>query len=186
VQAHRMAAEVHRKAGRWEEARQHLERVVRGKVPIVRFPTTAVGLAFVNSITQRRRFRHATSDADCTNCSNGMAYRANIFWCVGTKTPTPFEVSWSAPPPSPMGDHSIEHKQARLRKCPRRRRDVGPHRGSEIFRGVLRPCEPCPKRSARGSAREEGAREASTGHVPDESQDAAKDTQRDTSKEIFR
>ncbi len=29
VQAHRMAAEVHRKAGRWEEARQHLERVVK-------------------------------------------------------------------------------------------------------------------------------------------------------------
>ena len=29
VQAHRMAAEIHRKAGRWEEARQHLERVVK-------------------------------------------------------------------------------------------------------------------------------------------------------------
>lgn len=29
VQAHRLAAEIHRKAGRWEEARQHLERVVR-------------------------------------------------------------------------------------------------------------------------------------------------------------
>lgn len=29
LQAHRMAAEIHRKAGRWEEARQHLERVVR-------------------------------------------------------------------------------------------------------------------------------------------------------------
>jgi tetratricopeptide (TPR) repeat protein len=29
VQAHRMAAEIHRKAGRWAEARQHLERVVK-------------------------------------------------------------------------------------------------------------------------------------------------------------
>ena len=29
VQAHRMAAEIHRKAGRWEEARQHLERVAK-------------------------------------------------------------------------------------------------------------------------------------------------------------
>ena len=29
AQAHRMAAEIHRKAGRWEEARQHLERVVK-------------------------------------------------------------------------------------------------------------------------------------------------------------
>jgi len=29
VQAHRMAAEIHRKAGRWEEARQHLEQVVK-------------------------------------------------------------------------------------------------------------------------------------------------------------
>ena len=29
VQAHRIAAEIHRKAGRWEEARQHLERVVK-------------------------------------------------------------------------------------------------------------------------------------------------------------
>lgn len=29
VQAHRMAAEIHRRAGRWEEARQHLERVVK-------------------------------------------------------------------------------------------------------------------------------------------------------------
>jgi tetratricopeptide (TPR) repeat protein len=29
VQAHRMAAEIHRKAGRWEEARQHLEHVVK-------------------------------------------------------------------------------------------------------------------------------------------------------------
>jgi tetratricopeptide (TPR) repeat protein len=29
VQAHRMAAEIHRKVGRWEEARQHLERVVK-------------------------------------------------------------------------------------------------------------------------------------------------------------
>jgi tetratricopeptide (TPR) repeat protein len=29
VQAHRMAAEIHRKAGRWEEARQYLERVVK-------------------------------------------------------------------------------------------------------------------------------------------------------------
>ena len=29
VQAHRMAAEIHRKAGRWEEAREHLERVVK-------------------------------------------------------------------------------------------------------------------------------------------------------------
>jgi tetratricopeptide (TPR) repeat protein len=29
VQAHRLAAEIHRKAGRWEEARQHLERVVK-------------------------------------------------------------------------------------------------------------------------------------------------------------
>lgn len=29
VQAHRMAAEIHRKAGRWEEARPHLERVVK-------------------------------------------------------------------------------------------------------------------------------------------------------------
>jgi tetratricopeptide (TPR) repeat protein len=29
VQAHRMAAEIQRKAGRWEEARQHLERVVK-------------------------------------------------------------------------------------------------------------------------------------------------------------
>ena len=29
IQAHRMAAEIHRKAGRWEEARQHLERVVK-------------------------------------------------------------------------------------------------------------------------------------------------------------
>ena len=28
-QAHRLAAEIHRKAGRWEEARQHLERVVK-------------------------------------------------------------------------------------------------------------------------------------------------------------
>jgi tetratricopeptide (TPR) repeat protein len=28
AQAHRLAAEIHRKAGRWEEARQHLERVV--------------------------------------------------------------------------------------------------------------------------------------------------------------
>jgi tetratricopeptide (TPR) repeat protein len=29
TQAHRLAAEIHRKAGRWEEARQHLERVVK-------------------------------------------------------------------------------------------------------------------------------------------------------------
>ena len=29
AQAHRLAAEIHRKAGRWEEARQHLERVVK-------------------------------------------------------------------------------------------------------------------------------------------------------------
>ena len=29
VQAHRMTAEIHRKAGRWEDARQHLERVVK-------------------------------------------------------------------------------------------------------------------------------------------------------------
>jgi tetratricopeptide (TPR) repeat protein len=29
AQAHRMAAEIHRKAGRWEEARQHLDRVVK-------------------------------------------------------------------------------------------------------------------------------------------------------------
>src|SRR5215510_9391713 len=29
AQAHRMVAEIHRKAGRWEEARQHLERVVK-------------------------------------------------------------------------------------------------------------------------------------------------------------
>jgi tetratricopeptide (TPR) repeat protein len=29
AQAHRLTAEIHRKAGRWEEARQHLERVVK-------------------------------------------------------------------------------------------------------------------------------------------------------------
>jgi len=29
AQAHRMAAEIHRRAGRWEEAQQHLERVVQ-------------------------------------------------------------------------------------------------------------------------------------------------------------
>ena len=29
VQAHRLTAEIHRRAGRWEEARQHLERVVK-------------------------------------------------------------------------------------------------------------------------------------------------------------
>jgi tetratricopeptide (TPR) repeat protein len=29
VQAHRMAAEIHRKSGRWDEAREHLERVIK-------------------------------------------------------------------------------------------------------------------------------------------------------------